>query len=90
MPLIDFSSLGDSKLHRLCNDLVTAEYPTARCIEGSGGDNGIDCYNGDSTDKLSTVFQHKFLPRTLGSSGKISQNQYYYYSFFYLSMNISV
>jgi hypothetical protein len=70
MPLIDFRNLDDSKFHRLCNDLVTAEYPTARCIEGSGGDNGIDCYNGDSTDKFSTVFQHKFLPRTLGSSGK--------------------
>jgi hypothetical protein len=70
MSTIDFSNLGNSKFQRLCNDLVIAEYPEAKCIEGSGGDMGIDCYIGDLKGSSLIVFQHKFLPRTLEPSGK--------------------
>ncbi|MFZ0513221.1 MAG: hypothetical protein WAM14_16545 [Candidatus Nitrosopolaris sp.] len=70
MPLIDFDILDDGKFHRLCNELVADEYSTAKCIEGTGGDRGIDCHIGDLTDESLTIFQHKFMPQTLGSSRK--------------------
>src|SRR5712691_2708850 len=70
MPPIDFDILDDGKFHRLCNELDAGEYPAAKCIEGTGGDRSIDCHIGDLTDEFLMIFQHKFLPRTLGPSGK--------------------
>jgi hypothetical protein len=62
--------LDNGKFHRLCNELVAGEYPAAKCIEGMGGDRGIDCHIGLLTDESLMIFQHKFLHRTLGSNGK--------------------
>lgn len=69
--LVDLKALDSTKFHSLCNALVKAEYPEATCLEGSGGDEGIDCFLGNNTDGDNLhVFQHKFLPTTLGPSGK--------------------
>ena len=57
-------------MHTLCNALK-AEYSDATCVEGSGGDEGIDCFLGNNMDVDDLhVFQHKFLPTTLNDSGK--------------------
>jgi hypothetical protein len=69
--LIDFKTLDSMRFHSLSNDLVKAEYSEATCLEGSGGDEGIDCFVGNNidTDNLH-VFQHKFFTTTLTNSGK--------------------
>jgi len=71
MTLVDLKALDSTKFHSLCNALVKAEYSDATCVEGSGGDEGIDCFLGNNmnVDNLH-VFQHKFLPTTLNDSGK--------------------
>jgi hypothetical protein len=71
MALIDFKNLDNSQFHLLCNDLVKAEFSNATCLEGSGGDEGIDCFIGNNIDQIDLhVFQHKFFPNTLSNSGK--------------------
>ena len=67
---LDLSKLTYSAFHDLCDDLVKACYPEAICFSGEGGDKGIDCYVGDITGLDLHIFQHKFLPNTLGNSGK--------------------
>lgn len=69
--LVDLKALDSTKFHSLCNALVKAEYSDATCVEGSGGDEGIDCFLGNNMDADNLhVFQHKFLPTTLNNSGK--------------------
>ena len=71
MALIDLKALDSTKFHSLCNAIVKAEYSDATCVEGSGGDEGIDCFLGNNMDAGNLhVFQHKFLTTTLNSSGK--------------------
>ena len=67
---LDLSTLTYSAFHDLCDDLVKACYPEAICLAGEGGDKGIDCYVGDINGIDLHIFQHKFLPNTLGISGK--------------------
>jgi hypothetical protein len=68
---VDLKTLDSTRFQSLCNALVKAVYPEATCLQGSGGDEGIDCFLGSNmdTDNLH-VFQHKFLTATLASSGK--------------------
>jgi hypothetical protein len=71
MTLVDLKALDSTKFHSLCNALVKAEYSDATCVEGSGGDEGIDCFLGNNMDVDNLhVFQHKFFPTTLNNSGK--------------------
>lgn len=67
---INLASLDWNLFHKLGNDLVKKEYPKAICLEGKGGDDGIDCYDGDLKGDNLHVFQHKFLPDTLKDNGK--------------------
>jgi hypothetical protein len=71
MTLVDLKTLDSTKFHLLCNALVKAEYSDATSVEGSGGDEGVDCFLGNNMDADNLhVFQHKFLPNTLNDSGK--------------------
>jgi hypothetical protein len=71
MSLLSFKNLNNTLFHQLSNDLVKAECPGATCVEGLGGDEGIDCFNGSSIDANNLhVFQHKFFTDTLTNSGK--------------------
>jgi hypothetical protein len=71
MSLLNFKNLNNTLFHRLSNDLVKSEYPNATCVEGLGGDEGIDCFNGSSIDENNLhVFQHKFFTDTLANSGR--------------------
>jgi len=68
--LVNLKDLDQSLFHLLGNQLVKAIYPKSKCLQGSGGDSGIDCYYGNLNGKNLHVFQHKFLPNTLGNPGK--------------------
>lgn len=58
------------------NGGVIAEFPNSTCVEGSGGDQGIDCFVPCKIDKNKIhVFQHKFFTDTLGTSGKKQINE---------------
>jgi hypothetical protein len=71
MALLDFRNLSNTLFHSLCDELVKAEYPSATKIEGSGGDEGIDCFAGNNIDVNNLhVFQHKFFTNTLSPSAK--------------------
>jgi hypothetical protein len=67
---LDIKKLDSTAFHELCDDLVKAIYPTAICIDGTGGDQGIDCYLGNLDEENLHIFQHKYLPRTLERAGK--------------------
>jgi hypothetical protein len=67
---MDLTKLDSTSFANLCDDLVKACFPNAKCFEGRGGDLGIDCYLGDLEGVDLQVFQHKFLPKTLASTGK--------------------
>ena len=67
---MDLTKLDSTSFANLCDDLIKASFPTAKCFEGRGGDRGIDCYIGDLEGMDLHIFQHKFLPKTLGSVGK--------------------
>ena len=47
---INFVTLDTIIFHRLGNDIVKVEYPNTKCLDGSGGDEGIDCYDGNLFD----------------------------------------
>ena len=69
--MIKLKDLDPIKFQHLCNELCKIENPNIKSIEGSGGDKGIDAYIGIlSGDSPLHIFQYKFLPTTLGNSGK--------------------
>lgn len=69
--MIKLKDLDPIKFQRLCNELCKIEHANIKSIEGSGGDKGIDAYIGNlSDDSPLHIFQYKFLPATLGDSGK--------------------
>ena len=61
---MDFSQLNEKKFNEMCNQLIKAEYPNSKPVEGSGGDEGIDSFLGDF-DGLIKVFQYKFFLRPI-------------------------
>jgi|GEM_PF-6317374 len=66
----DFATLGyPKKFEEMCNQIVIAKYPSAKPIDGSGGDNGIDCCVSNESDGLH-VFQHKYFIGRLNTSRK--------------------
>lgn len=67
--MIDFSTLDQKKFSELCDQLIKAEYPQSKPIEGSGGDEGIDSFIGNF-DEIIKVFQYKFFIKTIGNVQK--------------------
>ncbi len=57
---IDFKILTPKKWEQLCNDLLLYINPKIKPIDGSGGDRGIDCFEGKLTGGDLSIYQHKF------------------------------
>ncbi|GGK79543.1 hypothetical protein GCM10009067_34820 [Haloarcula sebkhae] len=64
---IDLSYLDPSRFESLASDLLMEEAESVRTIDGSGGDDGIDCFKGQTQGSI-TIFQHKFFTGRLNHS----------------------
>lgn len=64
---IDLSYLDPSRFESLASDLLMEEAESVRTIDGSGGDDGIDCFKGQTQESI-TIFQHKFFTGRLNHS----------------------
>lgn len=64
---IDLSYLDPSRFESLASDLLMEEAESVRTVDGSGGDDGIDCFKGQ-TQGIITIFQHKFFTGRLNHS----------------------
>ncbi len=53
----------------MCNQLILGEYPQARVVEGSGGDEGVDSFIGRFNGNIE-VYQHKFITGRLTAGHK--------------------
>ena len=68
---INLASLDSNSFHKLGNDLVNKKNTLKQSVrKGKGGDDGIDCYDGNLKGYNLHVFQHKFLPDTLKDNGE--------------------
>lgn len=66
---IDLSYLDPSRFESLASDLLMEEAKSVRTIDGSGGDDGIDCFKGQTQGEI-TIYQHKFFTGRLNHSRK--------------------
>ncbi|MCL4518536.1 MAG: hypothetical protein M1587_04990 [Thaumarchaeota archaeon] len=67
---IDFRWLkSDERFQEMCNQLVVAENPDAKAVDGRGGDMGIDSFVG-TLEQPDTIFQYKYFCGRLDSSRK--------------------
>lgn len=67
----NFRSLSTDQWEDLCCQLLLAEGKKVTKVDGSGGDGGIDAYEGDATDP-STIYQFKHFRDGL-KSGQVTQ-----------------
>lgn len=59
------------QFEKLCAQLISSRYPTARSVRAEGGDGGVDVFVGDQADPAGiTVFQVKYFPNGLKDSQK--------------------
>jgi len=66
---IDLSYLDPSRFESLASDLLMEEAKEVRTVDGSGGDDGIDCFKGQTQGEI-TIYQHKFFTDRLNHSRK--------------------
>lgn len=64
---IDLTYLDPTRFESLASDLLMEEAENITTIDGSGGDDGIDCFKGKTQGEIA-VFQHKFFTDRLNSS----------------------
>lgn len=55
----DFRTLDTERFEELVNQLLSRLFPEIKPVHGAGGDEGIDCFKGILSEKIS-VYQHKF------------------------------
>jgi hypothetical protein len=68
--VIDFFRLSRDQFERLCRQVICAEYPGAKPVEGKSGDEGIDAMRGVIDEHLDTVWQFKHFCSGIGKSQK--------------------
>jgi len=58
---------NSGNFEKLCAQLIALEFPSARAVDGRGGDHGVDAFVGNLTGagKPDVVFQFKFFIETL-------------------------
>ncbi len=66
---IDFNLLNKERFEDLCKRILIAENSEIKTIDGSGGDQGVDSFEGIFNGKIK-VYQFKFFLKRLNSSRK--------------------
>ena len=57
--MIDFISLNKEEFEKLCKRLLISENPKIKTIDGAGGDEGVDSFEGKFNGEIK-IWQFKF------------------------------
>lgn len=66
---IDFKTLSKEKFEELCKRIMILAFPNVETVDGAGGDEGVDSYQGIFNGKIK-IWQFKFFLDRLNSSRK--------------------